>query len=186
MIWLGNESPVIDLGPAGSIVLERGWLEQSLEEAALAAGYEEWPAGDVAGTVTDFFLAEHSGKPCPLEVFTTTVQRVLRGVGYGEVAPYFLQGGLELRVSLLDLAREFPLGFELGFFKACERACCQLLSGGIASRIAFEEMQPAVKAILQRVHWCRRCELFAGDLVAFLRMLLRKLAAGRRITLAIR
>jgi hypothetical protein len=186
MIWLGNEPPVIDLGPAGSIVLERAWLEQCLEEAASAAGYQEWPAGDVALTVADFLMAEHAATPYPLEVFTSKVQRVLRGVGYGELAPFFLRGGLELRVSLLELAREFPSGFELGFFKACERACGQLLSGEIASKIAFEEMQPAVKAILQRAHWCPRCEVFAGDLVSFLRMLLQKLAAGRRITLAIR
>jgi hypothetical protein len=186
MIWLEHEPPIIDLGPAGAIVLEAEWLAQCLEEAACAAGYQEWPAEDVARTVTDFLLAEHSEKPYPLEVFTLTVQRALRGVGYGEVAPFFLQGGLELRVSLLDLAQESPAGFELGFFKACERACRQLLTGGIASRIAFEEMQPAVKAILQKSHWCRRCEVFAGDLVAFLRVLIQKLAADRRIVLAIR
>jgi hypothetical protein len=60
------------------------------------------------------------------------------------------------------------------------------LAGGIASRIAFEELQPAVKSILQRSHWCRPCEVFAGDLVAFLRVLLQRLAAGREIILAIR
>jgi hypothetical protein len=186
MIWFENEPPAIDLGPAGTIVLESSWLAQCLEEAAFAAGYHDWPAEDVACTVTDFLMAEHSQVPYPLEVFTRTVERALHGVGYGEVAPFFLRGGLELRVSLLDLARESPTGFELGFFKACERACKQLLTGGIASKIAFEEMQPAVKAILQKSHWSRRCERFAGDLVAFLRMLTHKLAANRRIILAIR
>jgi hypothetical protein len=186
MIWLGNEPALIDLGPAGSIELEAAWLEQCLEQAAKAAGYGEWPARDVARTVADFLLTEHLEKPCPLEVFTQMVQRTLRGVGYDEVAPFFLRDGLELRVSLLDLARELPSGFELGFFKSCERACRQLLAGGIASRIAFEELQPAVKSILQRSHWCRPCEVFAGDLVAFLRVLLQRLAAGREIILAIR
>lgn len=185
MIWLGNEPAIIDLGPAGSIVLQSEWLEQCLGEAARAAGYGEWPAQDVARTVTDFLLAEHLEKPCPLAVFTQMVQRTLRGVGYDEVAPFFLRDGLELRVSLLDLARELPAGFELGFFKACERACRQLLAGGVASRIAFEELQPAVKMILQRSHWCRPCEVFAGDLVAFLRGLIRRLATGRQLFLAI-
>jgi hypothetical protein len=179
MIWLGNEPALIDLGPAGSIELEAAWLEQCLEQAAKAAGYGEWPARDVARTVADFLLTEHLEKPCPLEVFTQMVQRTLRGVGYDEVAPFFLRDGLEL-------ARELPSGFELGFFKSCERACRQLLAGGIASRIAFEELQPAVKSILQRSHWCRPCEVFAGDLVAFLRVLLQRLAAGREIILAIR
>jgi hypothetical protein len=186
MIWLGNEPPVIDLGAAGSVALDQGWLEQCLEEAASAAGYEEWPAADVARSVAEFFLAERSENPYSLEVFTSKVHWVLRGIGYGEVAPFFLRDGLELRVSLLDLAEEHPSGFELGFFKSCERACNQLLTGGLASKIAFEEMQPAVKAILQRAHWCRRCDVFAGDLVAFLRVLLQKLADGRRITFAIR
>jgi hypothetical protein len=166
--------------------LDQGWLEQCLEEAASAAGYEEWPAGDVARSVTEFFLAERSEKPYSLEVFTSKVHWVLRGIGYGEVAPFFLRDGLELRVSLLDLAEEHPSGFELGFFKSCESACSQLLTGGLASKIAFEELRPAVKAILRRTHWCRRCDTFAGDLVAFLRLLLQKLALGRRITFAIR
>ena len=186
MIWLENEPPVIDLGAAGSVALEQGWLEQCLEEAAAAAGYEEWPAADVAFSVTDFLLAERSEQPYSLETFSATVQRVLQGIGYAEVAPFFLHNGLELRVSLLDLAQEQPSGFELGFFKSCESACNQLLTGGLASKIAFEEMQPAVKAILKRTHWCRRCDIFAGDLVAFLRLLLQKLALGRRITFAIR
>jgi hypothetical protein len=186
MIWLENEPAVIDLGAAGSVVLEQDWLEQCLEEAAFAAGYGEWPAGDVARSVTEFFLAERHEHPYSLEAFTSTVHRALQGIGYAEVAPFFLRDGLELRVSLLDLAREHPTGFELGFFKSCESACDQLLTGGIASKIAFEEMQPAVKAILQRTHWCRRCDVFAGDLVAFLRALLQKLSLGRRITFAIR
>jgi hypothetical protein len=186
MIWLENEPLVIDLGAAGSVALEQGWLEQCLEEAAAAAGYAEWPAGDVARSVTEFLLAERSESPYSLEDFNAKVLRVLRGIGYAEVAPFFLRSGLELRVSLLDLAREQPYGFELGFFKSCERACNQLLTGGLASKIAFEEMQPAVKAILQRTHWSRRCDVFAGDLVAFLRGLLQKLALGRRITFAIR
>lgn len=186
MIWLENESPVIDLGAAGSVALDQGWLEQCLAEAAVAAGYEEWPAGDVARSVTEFLMAERAEHPYPLAVFTSTVHRVLQGIGYEEVAPFFLRDGMELRVSLLDLAREHPSGFELGFFKSCESACNQLLTGGIACRIAFEEMQPAVKAILQKTHWCRRCDVFAGDLVAFLRVLLQKLALGRRITFAIR
>ena len=186
MIWLENEPPIIDLGEAGSVALDQDWLEQCLEEAASAAGYQEWPAGDVARSVTEFLLAERSESPYSLAAFTSKVHRVLRGIGYEEVAPFFLRDGLELRVSLLDLAREHPSGFELGFFNSCERACNQLLTGGLASKIAFEEMQPAVKAILQRTHWCRRCEVFAGDLVAFLRILLQKLAVGRRITFAIR
>lgn len=186
MIWLENEPPVIDLGAAGSVALDQGWLEQCLEQAAAEAGYEEWLAADVALSVMDFLLAERSDQPYSLETFSATVRRVLRGIGYAELAPFFLRGGLELRVSLLDLAREQPSGFELGFFKSCESACSQLLTGGLASKIAFEEMQPAVKAILQKTHWCRRCDVFAGDLVAFLRGLLQKLALGRRITLAIR
>jgi hypothetical protein len=186
MIWLVNASPVIDLGAAGSVALEQDWLEQCLEEAAFAAGYEEWPAEDVARSVTAFFLAERAENPYSLEAFTSTVHRVLRGIGYDEVAPFFLRDGLELRVSLLDLAKENPSGFELGFFNSCERACNQLLSGGLASKIAFEQMQPAVKAVLQKAHWCRRCEVVAGDLVAFLRGLLQKLALGRRVTFAIR
>lgn len=186
MIWLENQPLLIDLGGGGAVALESRWLEQYLGEAAAEAGYREWPAGDVARSVADFLSAERSESPSPLGVFVSKVNRVLREIGYGDVAPFFLRNGMELRVSLLDLASAQVSGFELGFFKDCERACRQLLKEGMASRIAFEEMQPAVKAILQKSHWCRRCDVFAGELVVFLRGLLQKLAEGRRITFAIR
>jgi hypothetical protein len=186
MIWLGNQPLWIDLGAGGAVALEPHWLEQYLGEAAAEAGYNEWPARDVARSVADFLLAERSESPSPLGVFVSKVSRVLREIGYGDVAPFFLRNGMELRVSLLDLAGAHAAGFELGFFKACERACGQLLKEGVASRIAFEEMQPAVKVILRKSHWCRRCDILAGELVAFLRGVLWKLAGPRRITFAIR
>jgi hypothetical protein len=186
VIWLPQQPVLIDLGAVGSIALDPVWLEESLEDAACAAGYKDWPASDVARSVTDFLATDDPESPSPLQTFVSKVHGVLRAIGYPDLVPFFLRDGIELRVSLLDLANEEPSGFELGFFKACERACSQLVKGDIASKIAFEEMKPAVKAILRKRHWCPLCEAFAGDLIGFLRSVLCKLGNDRRITFAIR
>jgi hypothetical protein len=186
MIWLEHDTPLIKLGDAGAVALEHGWLQQCLEEAARAAGYQEWPAYDVARSVTAFLISQHTGSPYSLEGFTSAVHRALQGIGYTEVAPHFLREGIELRISLLDLAREAGEGFELGFFKACDKACARLLASGIASRVCFEDLHPAVKTALAKAHWSARCEAFTADIVDFLRNRLLHRTGARPIAFLIR
>jgi hypothetical protein len=169
MICLSDTPPLIQLGHGGTVALELAWLSECLQQAAQAAGYEDWPAADVARTVRDFLSANSSKQPYTMERFTQAVGCVLAGIGYDEVTPHFLQGGLQLHVSLLDVAKDIPPGFVLGVFKAYEQGCQKLLSSGLASRIVFEDLHLAVKLTLGRSHWSRACEAFAEELVDFLR-----------------
>lgn len=169
MICLCDETPVIELA-GGSVALDFIWLQQSLERAATAAGYTPWwPAGDVARSVALFLKTHRPTEPLSLDGFTATVRSALEGIGYGEVAPHFLQDGLELSFSLLDVAETTGPGFEIGFFRGCQEACQRLLATGMTLRIALEDLEPAVKFILGNTHWSSRCQSFAEDLVAFLR-----------------
>lgn len=186
MICLCDAPPLIQLGQGGSVALELGWLAQCLEQAALAAGYEDWPAADVARSVTDFLHAHGTPQPYTLEHFKLAVNRVLRGIGYDEVAPHFLRGGLELHSSLLDLVREVPPGFLMGFFKACEVGCQRLLSSGLATRIVFEDLHFAVKMVLGRSHWSSHCQSVADELVDFLRASVLKATGTTKVTFMIR
>ncbi|MEI6871454.1 MAG: hypothetical protein WCL08_04160 [Verrucomicrobiota bacterium] len=186
MISLCDALPLIQLGQGGAVALEHAWLAQCLEQAASAAGYENWPASDVARSVTDFLRVNEATQPYTMEHFTSAVNRVLRGIGYGEVAPYFLRSGLELRFSLFELVREVPPGFLLGFFKACEVACQKLLSSGLASRIVFEDLHPAVKLMLGRSHWSPYCQTVADELVDFLRASVLKAAGSGNVAFLIR
>lgn len=187
MIWACDEPPMIALGEAGLVAFEHAWLVQCLEEAAEAAGYVEWPvACDVAQSVTDFLMTQSSERPFSLESFTTAVHRALCGVGYDEVAPHFLRDGIELRISLLDFARQVPCGFQLGFFKACERACVQLMESGMTHRVSFEQLRPAVKAVLGRVQWGAKCDELAAELVDFLRAFFSRRTVGPSVSLLIR
>lgn len=169
MICLSDQSPIIELA-GGSVALDPVWLQQSLQRAALAAGYPQWwPATDVAHSVAVFLQSHRSEKPFSLEKFTSSVRSALQGIGYGEVAPHFLRDGLDLSFSLLDVAEATGPGFEIGFFRSCLDACRRMLSAGVSLRIAFEDFAPAVKYMLGKTRWSPCCEAFGDELVAFLR-----------------
>lgn len=185
MIYLRDEPPLIQLG-AGAVALDHAWLEHCLEEAAAAAGYPEWPARDVARTVTAFLVAQRRPKHFSFEEFTASVHSVLRDIGYDEVAKHFLVDGLEVRYSLLEVTEDLPSGFELGFFKACAELCKRLLSSGIVTRISMSDLRPAVKKVLLRTNWCPSCEALAQELVVFLREHLLKITNAKRLTFSIR
>jgi hypothetical protein len=169
MICLCDETPVVELA-GGSVALDLPWLQQSLEKAARAAGYAQWwPADDVARSVTLFLKSQRSGKPFSLGSFTSMVRRALQEIGYGEVAPFFLQDGLDLSFSLLEVAETSGTGFEMGFFHGCLEACKKMLSTGVAARLALEDLEPAVKHVLGNANWTPRCQDVADELVTFLR-----------------
>ena len=186
MISLEDQLPLISLGSSGAIPLDPVWLGHLLEAAANAAGYKNWPAEDVAHSVTDFLRNRHAENPCTFEGFRSAVQNVLHGIGYGEVLPYFLMEGLELEFSLLQLVGEERCGFELGFFKACEAACENLLAGGVTRRVLFGDLQPAVKRLLGRRQWTPACARLAMEIVEFLRFKVHTLSAGGCLRFAIR
>jgi hypothetical protein len=185
MIYLQEEPPLIELG-SGAVALDHDWLAHCLGEAAFAAGYPDWPASDVARTVTDFLHSRRTPKPFSFEGFTSAVQLVLQDIGYKEVATHFLRDGLEVRYSLLEVVEELPPGFELGLFRACADLCKRLLSSGAVSRISLDNLKPAIKKALSRTHWCPSCEILAGELVTFIREHLLKVAPTRRLTFSIR
>jgi len=186
MIYLRDQPPLIELGPGGTVALEHDWLKFYLEEAACAAGYPEWPAADVARSVTAFLVASRTpNQPFSFEGFTNAVQSVLSGIGYSEVAPHFLERGLEVRYSLLEVVRDIPQGFELGLFKSCAVLCDKLLSSPAVTRLRFEDLRPALKKHLDRTHWCPRCTQLADEIIQFLRTYLLKAAGKRPLTFSI-
>jgi hypothetical protein len=169
MILLRDETPVIELA-GGSIPLDSAWLQSCLEKAARAAGYSSWwPAGDVAKTVTHFLRSERLNTPLSFEKFTSSVRRALEGIGYAEVAPYFLRDGVDLSFSLLEVAESTGPGFEMGFFRGCKQACQRMLSTGVAQRLALEDLEPAIKFVVGHAHWSPRCQRLADELVDYLR-----------------
>lgn len=180
-----NSLPTVQLG-VGVFAIEVRWLEQYLEKAAEAAGYVQWwPAEHVAQTISVFLGAQSESGPLSFQLFTATVQGVLEGIGYGEVAPHFMRSGLELGVSLLELSERASPGFELGFFKECERSVECLLATPVVGRVYFQDLTPAVKRVLRKAHWCRECDRLRDELVSFLRARLERGCGARNLGFSI-
>lgn len=186
MIYLRDEPPMILLGDGGAVALEIDWLEHSLEDAALAAGYPDWPAADVARSVAAHMLSQRTQKPFTFHEFTSSVHEVLTGIGYSEICGHFLSGGIEVRYSLLELAEDTPAGFELALFKKCADVCDRMLANGVVTRLRFEGLRPAIKHLLKRTHWCPTCVVLSDELVAFLRSRLLKVSSSRTLAFSIR
>ncbi len=169
MIDTGHYLPSLHLG-SGSLLIEPRWLFFALRRAAQAAGHPYWwPAEDVAKTVQFYFRAQPPAEPILFENFQGAVRRLLTDTGHPDIADRFLTEGLDLGISLLELARKVPPGFELGFFAECEQAIDALLKVPAVGHAFFQDLGPAVKRLLSKTHWCRACDHLRDEVVAHLR-----------------
>ena len=186
MIDSSKELPTLELG-GGLLVLDEAWLVCMLNRAARAAGHSPWwPGEHIAKTVQAFFQNELPSAPISFGQFRSSVHRVLEELGHADIAQEFLTEGLELGISLLELANRVPPGFELALFQECDRSILALMKTQAVGCAFFWDLIPGIKRFLRRTHWSRECDRLRDDLVHHFRERLVRLAGKGSIAFSIR
>jgi hypothetical protein len=186
MIAFKDGLPVIQMANGQAVAFERDWLVRSLASAAQRAGYGKWwLAEHVAESVTSYLRDQKEITVLPVEKLTTAVRSVLQVIGYGEVGQYFEPGPLQVRVSLVELAREAGTGYELAFFERLRLRLRQLLQ---EKSLHFEllGLEPCVKLLRARKVWCRDCDALRAEIVYFARQQAGTATARHEITFSLR
>jgi hypothetical protein len=186
MIAFKDGLPVIQMANGQAVAFERDWLVRSLATAAERAGYGKWwLAEHVAESVTSYLRDQKEITVLPVDQLTTAVRSVLQVIGYGEVGQYFEPGPPEVRVSLVELAREAGDGYELAFFAQLHRCLRQLME---AESPHFEllGLEPCVKLLRARKVWCRDCDALRAEIVNFTRQHAGTATARHPITFSLR
>ncbi len=186
MIDSSKELPTLEVA-GGVLVLDPAWLVPMLNRAAFAAGHSPWwPAEHIATTVQAFFQSTLPSEPISFHRFRSCVHRVLEQLGHPDVACQFLNEGMDLGLSLLDLVERIPPGFELALFEECDRSLQALLRSQAVARASVWDLVPGIKRFLRKTHWSRTCERLRDELVEYLRRRLSHLAKNGSIALSIR
>lgn len=169
MIALPGDLPCVELEDGRLVGFERGWLAESLCDAARQAGYPGWwLAEHVAASVTQYLKTHYAAASVSLPRLRLAVESILEVIGYPEVARQFNPGRPPVRISLEELARAAGDGYELAFFRLLARRIDEVMSERV-SRVELFGLERCVKQLRAKKAWGRRCDALRAEIVTFVR-----------------
>jgi len=108
-----------------------------------------------------------------------TVRYVLKVIGYKEIVPHFAPSPPPISISLLDIAYEAGMGYELAFFDLLEKRINTLVETGVDD-LQLCSLQSCVKHLRGVKAWTRACDALREEIVCFVR---EKLITNGSVTL---
>jgi len=172
MIALPSNMPLLQVGNHEYSACEPAWVEQSIRDAAEAAGHEDWWfANDVARSLMLFLRNKYSGTTITLEDLTRRIQVLLCKIGFRDIGERVQLTPPQLRVSLHDLALEAE-GFELRFFQILGERLDEMLDSG-ARHIMLHHARRGVKTLRAAKNWSAKCDDLEQNILHFLQRRLR-------------
>src|SRR5271156_5524051 len=98
------------------VPLSEGWLAESIESAAAAAGHPRWHlAPEVARAIAVYLENDWVAPALSIDNLREMVRRSLEGIGYDEIARKSLIVPPRVSISLTELALREPL--EMHFYR---------------------------------------------------------------------
>lgn len=183
MIALADEIPLLSTEEGDAIQIDLRWLNQSLLEAAAAAGYENWwQAESIARSILDFLRMDFEEPSLPVPRLETSVKEVLRNIGFPEIAETFRFLPPPARIFLNEIAREAGEGFELAFFQLLSSRIRDVRTAG-AVQIDCEGLRDCVKFLRRAKNWRRDCAGLQYEIVHFVRAQVAAAEAERAVSL---
>src|SRR5687768_2594826 len=168
MIALPSNLPLLRIGRYEFAACEASWVEESIREAAKAAGHDEWWfACDITKSLMIYLRDRFAGTVITLEEMNRRVRQILGKIGFKDIGDQVNLSPPLLRVSLHDLAVESG-GFELGFFQLLEHRLAELMELG-ARRISLSHARRGVKTLRSARNWGPKCQDLEQEIVHFLR-----------------
>jgi hypothetical protein len=167
MIALPQRLPHVIWTNGRLVPLSEGWLAESIEHAAAAAGLLRWHlAPDVARAIA-VYLEEEGGAPAlPVDYLQEMVRRSLEGIGYEEIARESLIVPPRVSISLTELAERAP--YELGFYPLLKERLGDAIEVQVAG-VRLEGLRDCSKILDSAGRWRRTCVRISDDIIDFCR-----------------
>jgi len=168
MIALPSNLPLLRVGRYELTAYEASWVEESIKDAAKAAGHDEWWfACDITRSLMLFLRDRFAGTVITLEEMNRRIRQILGKIGFKDIGDRVNLAPPLLHVSLQELAIESE-GFELRFFQLLEHRLTELMELG-ARRISLSHARRGVKTLRAARHWGPKCEDLEQEIIHFLR-----------------
>lgn len=161
--------PLLRLESGQVTCFREEWLASSLHHAALDAGVSPWwPAADVARSITAYLREGYDDRTITLPSVVEAVRKTLSALGFGEIGDRFTPDPFIVQISLPALALAAPPGCDLFFFSALTS---RLEEHGHTPRQKFDfiGLRPAVKILLSRRVWSKKCSILEREIVGHIR-----------------
>jgi hypothetical protein len=171
MIALPQRLPHIVWKNDRLVPLSEGWLAESIEHAAAAAGHPRWQhAPEVARAIAVYLENDWVAPSLPLDSLNEMVRRALEGIGYNEIAQESLIVPPRVSISLAELAHRAP--YEIEFYPLLRQRLGDALEVQVAG-VRLEGLRDCTKILDSAGRWRTTCVRISDEIIHFCRTYIR-------------
>jgi len=164
------------------VPLSEGWLAESIEQSAAAAGLPRWHlAPEVARAIVVYLENDWIAPALSVDNLHEMVRRSLEGIGYQEIAQKSLIVPPRVSISLLELAVRAP--YEIEFYPLLKQRLGDALEVQVAG-VRLEGLRDCTKILDAAGRWRQTCVRISDDIIYFCRSYMH-LAMPRTVDLVI-
>jgi hypothetical protein len=167
MIALPQKLPHVIWKNDRLVPLSEGWLAESIERAAAAAGLLRWHlAPEVARAIAIYLENDWVAPALPLEHLQEMIRRSLEGIGYEKIARQSVIVPPRVSISLPDLASRAP--YEIEFYPLLKERLGDALDVQVAG-VRLEGLRDCSKILDAAGRWRRTCVRISDEIIYFCR-----------------
>jgi hypothetical protein len=149
------------------VPLSEGWLAESIEQSAAAAGHPRWHlAPEIARAIAIYLENDWVAPALPVDHLKEMVRRSLEGIGYDEIARESLIVPPRVSISLAELAMRAP--YELEFFPLLKQRLGDALEVQVAG-VRLEGLRDCSKTLDAAGRWRQTCVRISDEIIYFCR-----------------
>jgi hypothetical protein len=149
------------------VPLSEGWLAESIEHAAEAAGHHRWHlAPEVARAIAVYLENDWVAPALKVDHLREMVQRSLEGIGYEDIARESLIVPPRVSISLMEIAVRAP--YEIEFYPLLKERLADALEVQVGG-LRLEGLRSCAKVLDAAGRWRSTCVRISDDIIYFCR-----------------
>ena len=186
MVAFKEEFPYLRCDSGQLFEFDRNWLHAAITHAADKAGYPSWWLTDhVTESIAFYLRLRNDESVVAFSQLAKTVRYVLKVIGYKEIVPHFTPAPPPISISLIDIAYQAGMGYELAFFDLLEKRLSGLIETGV-DNLRLVSLYACVKHLRRMKTWTRACDQLREEIVCFVRERLASTTHAHRIDCSLR
>lgn len=154
------------------VPLSEGWLAESIEHAAAAAGHPRWElAPEVARAIAVYLEDDWVAPSLSIDNLREMVRRSLEGIGYSDIAQQSLIVPPRVSISLAEIASRAP--YEIEFYPLLKERLGDAVEVQVAG-VRLEGLRDCTKILDAAGRWRRTCERINDEIIHFCRTFIHR------------
>jgi len=164
------------------VPLSEGWLAESIEHSAAAAGILRWHlAPEVARAIAVYLENDWIAPALPVDQLREMVRRSLEGIGYDDIARKSLIVPPRVSISLMELAVRAP--YEIEFYPLLKQRLEDAMEVQVAG-VRLDGLRDCTKILDAAGRWRQTCVRISDEIIYFCRLYMHQ-AVPRSVDLVI-